>query len=190
MLHIVNMEEIQSILLRLPEIVEYHERRDTRFADKAKEWIVQLEQVLSDNKLTVVANVAGLRAILISAEQGILPAGIEISGQRSTRKMRAAVAADVVQKVSALVSDAMASDSKVSAEAFKLVRQLFALAVRKGIIPADPGGALHADWLKAVLKAISEDPELGQGAAQLTGLVGYYDALILLDRSSTTVAVS
>ncbi|MCL5267157.1 MAG: hypothetical protein M1469_03520 [Bacteroidetes bacterium] len=190
MLHIVNMEEIQNLLLRVPEIVEYYERRDIRFAEKTKDWLVQVERVLADNKLAVLANVASLRGILISAERGSLPAGVEIAGQKTVRKIKSAVAADVIQKASSLVSDAIAGTSAATAEGDRLARQLFALAKRKNIIPLNAGCALHVDWLKAVLKAISDDTELGPGAAHLTGLVGFYDALILLDRASAAVAAT
>jgi hypothetical protein len=40
--------------------------------------------------------------------------------------------------------------------------------------------------LKAIWRAMTEDPDLGGGATHLEGLVGINDALVLLDRMLPT----
>jgi len=71
--HIVNLEEIQSIKLRIPELIQHFENRDTKFASLTKEWLIEAEKVLVNNSMAVAADVSVLRGVLISAERGVIP---------------------------------------------------------------------------------------------------------------------
>lgn len=181
MMHIANIEEIQGMLLRVPELVNCFERRDPGFAEWVKDWLVQAEQVLVNNRLAAAADVAVLRGMLISAERGILPSGIEFNGKKTARKIKDAAAMDALRMAEELVSSTIKIPAAQVYEGERVMRQLVALAQRKGLIPEESEGE-HAGILKAAWRAISHDPELGQAAAHLAGLVGAYDALILLDR--------
>jgi hypothetical protein len=60
---------------------------------------------------------------------------------------------------------------------------MVALAELKGIIRAIPKGSDNTTYLKKVWQALSTDPDIGAGAANLTGLIGPNDSLIVLDRA-------
>lgn len=190
MVHIVNLEEMENILLRVHQIVESYDRRDPRFLDLTKSWLVDVEKALTGSRLPVAADIAGLRAILISAERGAIPEWVNIAGARTGRKVKSAIAAEVLRKATVAINDALKGIVSTASEAEKLARQLLAAARRKNIVPPETDGLPHEDWLKAVYKAVLDDSELGAGTAHLAGLVGFYDALILLDRASSAVAVS
>lgn len=181
MMHIVNIEEIQSLLLRVPELVNCFERRDPNFARSVKDWIAQAEQVLVNNRLSAAGDVAVLRGMLISAERGVLPSGMAFNGRKTARKIKDAAAMDALRRAEELVSSAIKVPAAQVYEGERVMRQLVALAQIKGLIPEESEGE-HAGMLKAAWHAISHDPELGQAAAHLAGLVGSYDALVLLDR--------
>jgi len=181
-MHIVNIEEIQGMLLRVPELIDRLESHDPDFAVLVKDWLTGAEQVLISNRLAVASDVAVLRGVLISAERGVLPEGMVLTGRKTARKIKDATSADALRRASELVSDAIRGDAAQIAEGEKLTRQLVALAERKGILPDDPDAGGHSETLNAIWRAMSEDPDLGPATTHLAGLVGAYDALVLLDR--------
>ncbi len=182
MLHIVNLEEIQSLLLRVPKLIGDLERRDPNFLGAVKEWLTQMEQVLLNNRLPVAAEVAVLRGVLIGAERGVMPPGMVFRGRPTARKIKDASAADVLRKAEELVANAIRGDAAQFAEGERLARQLVTVAQRKGLVPAASRADRHAEMLNAIWRALIADPDLGPATTHLAGLVGTYDALILLDR--------
>ncbi|MDG6223032.1 MAG: hypothetical protein IAX21_01560 [Candidatus Bathyarchaeota archaeon] len=183
MLRIVNLEEIQNQLLQIPVIVELGERGDFGFVSSVKRWLIQMEQILKNNKLCVSANVAGLRAMVISAELGTIPVGINFKGRVTKRKVREAVASQSITSAVDIVSDRIGKDIERIEDAERITRQLISIAKRKGLIAELPRGNNFSDALKSIWKSMSADPVLVQGLTSVEGLVGPHDALILLDRA-------
>ena len=188
MLHIMNLEEIQGMLLRVPELIDSLEKRDPSFVSSVKEWLTQAEQVLISNRLAVAAEVAVLRGVLVSAERGVIPPGMAFSTRTTMRKIKDASAADVLRKAEELIFRAISADAVRFAEGEKLTQQIVAVAQRKGLIPVTPSVDKHTEMLKTIWQAMIMDPDLGAVTTHLAGLVGAYDVLILLDRMLPTPA--
>ena len=182
MLHMMNLEEVQGELLRVPGLIHELEGRDPSFVGSVKAWLTQAEQVLISNGLAVAAEVAVLRGVLISAERGVIPAGMAFSTRTTMRKIKDASAADVLRKAEELISRAIGADAVRFAEGEKLTQQIVAVAQRKGLIPITPCVDKHTEMLKAIWQAMIMDPDLGAATTHLVGLVGAHDVLILLDR--------
>jgi hypothetical protein len=185
MLRIVNLEEMQGMLLRVPGLVDLQERRDADFVQDVKEWLTKLEKVLENNRLPAAGNVAALRAMLISAEQGVIPAGIEFHGRATGRKIREAAAAYVLQHAGDIVSGVIRKDCDRVADAERMIRQLVSLAKAKGLIRELPSGENFTDILKAIWRTLSADPDISPGTINVEGLIGPHDALVILDRTLT-----
>ena len=183
MLRIVNLEEIQGMLLRIPGLVDLQDRRDPDFVQDVKQWLSKLEEVLDNNRIPVAGNVAALRALLISAERGVIPAGVEFHGRSTRRKIQEAAAAYVLRQTGDLVSSVIQKDHERVAEAERLTRQLVVLAKAKGLIQELSSGDNFTDMVKAIWRTLSADPELSPGTANVEGLIGPHDALITLDRT-------
>ncbi len=188
MLRIVNLEEIEGMLLRIRSLVDLQDQRDPDFVESVKEWLSALEKVLDNNRLAVAGNVSALRAMLLSAEQGVIPAGVVFHGRATRRKIREAAAAYVLRQSGDLVSSIIERDHGQVAEAERLTRKMVALAKSRGLIRDLPSGNLFSDMLKAIWRTLSADPELSPGTVNVEGLVGPYDALIVLDRILTSDA--
>jgi hypothetical protein len=186
MLRIVNLEEIEGILLRVPDLVDHLDRRDPAIVSEVKQWMQALEAVLEYNRMAVVGSVSALRGMLTAAERGFVPAGVDFRGRPSPRKIREAIAADLIHRVDALVAEAIRADATRIEEARGVMRQLVALAHYKGLIPQQPADGDHVGYLNAVWRAMTSDSDVGPGTAHLTGLVGPHDAHILLDRTLTS----
>lgn len=182
MLHIMNLEEIQDLLLRVPGLIRFLERRDPNFVSAVKGWLMETEQVLTSNRLAVAADVAVVRGVLISAERGVIPTGMIFSGRPTARKVKDASAAEVLRKAEELISNAIRDDVARLAEGERLTRQIVAVAQRKGLIPAVPNIHGHTEMLNAVWHAMAADQDLSLATTHLAGLIGAQDALILLDR--------
>lgn len=185
MLRIVNLEEIHDLLLRLPALVDELEQKAPHAMGSVREWLVSLERVLESNRLPLAGNIAVLRGSLDSALMGVIPAGIEFHGRASSRKIREAAAAEMLKRASDLVTAALQGDGSRVDEAERVARQLIAVARLKGLIPENRPEGDSIENVKAVWRAMQADPEIGQGAAHLVGLVGPHDALIVLDRGIT-----
>ena len=181
-MHIVNLEEIQSIKLRIPELIQHFENRDTKFASLTKEWLIEAEKVLVNNSMAVAADVSVLRGVLISAERGVIPSGIMFSGKTTARKIKDATSVDVLQKADRIISAAIEASVTQITEGERLTRQVVALAIRKGMVQKENLHG-HDEMLREIWRKMSLDPELQPVTTHIIGLVGAYDALILLDRS-------
>jgi hypothetical protein len=183
MLRIVNLEEIQGLLLRIPGLVDMMDQRDPDFVADVKQWLTTLEKALDSNRMPAAGNVAALRGLFISSEDGVIPSGIDFHGRPTKRKIRNATAALVLRGTGDLVSSVIQKDQERVSEAERLGRQLVALARAKQLIRQQPSGEDWKEMLKAIWRAMSDDPELSPGTTNLEGLVGPHDALIVLDRT-------
>jgi len=188
MLHLANLEEIQRLLLLVPGLIRALDSHDPDFAEAVKEWLGQVEQALTNNRMAIAADVAVLRGVLISAERGVIPAGLVFNGRTTVRKIKDACAADVLRKAEEIISAAVKGDVARFAEGERLTQQIVAVAQRKGLIPAASNVDRHTEMLNAIWHAMIVDPDLGSATTHLTGLVGMPDTLILLDRMLRTSA--
>lgn len=185
MLRIVNLEELHAQLRAIPRLVDALERKEAGAVDGVRRWLAEVERALESNRMPLAGRIAGLRATLDSAANGVIPAGVGFRGQPSRRKVREATAREMLKRAADLVSAGIQDDGTRVAEAERVTRQLIAVALFKGLIPERPGTGAHMQRVQAVWAAMRADPQIEQGAVHLLGLVGPYDALILLDRGMT-----
>lgn len=185
MLHIVNLEEIQNLLLRVPKLVDRLENRDPNFVQEVRHWLTVLEQVLVNNRMPLGGNIAALRGTLDATERGVIPAGIVFHGRPTARKIKEVTAADVVRRAGELVSNSVQDDVSRMAEAERLGHQIVALAKSIGLITSGINASDTTQQLTAIWNAVSTDPNIAPGAVRLESLVGPNDALVVLDRAIT-----
>jgi len=183
MLRIFNFEEIQLYLNKIPELVDLLDKKDPFFADQIKKWIKGLEEILSNNHLYISGRIGALRAILISAEQGVIPEEIHFVGQPTKKKVLNATASYLINKAGTIVSEYLQSNQNRIDEAERHAQQLITYALSKGSINEFRGVELNTQLLKNIWQALRTDPELLQGVINIESLVGPIDALIILDRT-------
>lgn len=182
MLRIVNIEEVQNMLSSISGLVDLQQRRDYSFDEKVKVWLAKLEKILESNRIMQAGEVATLRGVVLSAENGIIPPGIEIHGRSSKRKIAEAAVTFALRQASSLVSDLLQKEVGRVSDAERMTRQLVAMAKAKGLINQIPNGNNHTEVLKFIWRTLSGDPEIAPGTTNVEGLVGPHDALIVLDR--------
>jgi len=182
MLRIVNIEEIQNMLGGISGLVDMQQGLDPNFNEKVKLWLAKLEKILESNRIIQVGEVAALRGLILSAENGIIPPGIEIHGRSNKRRIVEAAVTLSLRQSSSLVSDFLQREVDRVSDAERMMRQLLMLAKAKGLIQQIPNGSDHTEVLKYIWHTLSDDPEIAPGTINVEGLVGPHDALIILDR--------
>jgi hypothetical protein len=185
MLRIVNLEEFHRLLLRVPSLVDVLDERRSDAPGAVRAWLLEVEGVLENNRMPLVGSIAGLRARLDSASRGAVPKGVVVTGSVTTRKVRNAVAAEVLQEAADTLAAEIAADDARIDEANRIARQLAIAAQLKGMVNGPPPAADHADALQAIWRSLLSEPEIGAGAVHLLSLVGPNDAVIVLDRAIT-----
>jgi len=188
MLRIVNLEEINGILLRVPGLVDLQQSRGPGFAREVKAWLESLEGTLKNNSMPVVSNVAAFRGMVVSAERGVIPQGVSFYGRPTLRKIKDTAATAALRAAVELISNTIQPDMSKVTEAERRGRQIIALAKAKGFSLLLPNGPDRADALKTLWRTLATDPDIGPGTINVEGLVGPNDALIVLDRAIATDA--
>jgi hypothetical protein len=169
------LDELDALRLRVTSLVDTYDSGDPAFADEVKKWLTVVEQTFAVRRVPSAGGIAALRATLIAAANGAVPEGVTFAGRTTPRKVRDAVSAGVLRKAEDLIADAARNPAAQFAEAERLIRQMTAVARRKGIF--DSPESPPALWSK-----LEEDAELAAVAVHVVGLVGAGDAQILLDR--------
>ncbi len=182
MLKILNFEEILALMNEISGLVDLHDKKDTFFSTKAKEWLRKLEKTLENNKLAISGNIGALRSLLISAEQGAIPAPIQLTSAPSRKKITNATASYAIQKASETVSSFLTKDYERFSEAERQTNQLVTYMEAKGLLHGFNYQNMNTETLKNIWQIIRSDAELAPGAVSIESLVGLYDALIILNR--------
>ncbi len=183
MLRLLNVEEISGLMLKVPELVDAHQRKDPLFSDKAAAWLSSVEVALTSNRLGEAARVAGLRGMIISARQGTIPGTATGPVGQSRRKATAGVAADALRQASDLLAGILQPDQKRLTDCATLMRQVIAVArYHKIIVQKDPAMSL-SDHLQLTWRLMLASPQTAAGCVQIQGLASAQEILILLDRA-------
>ena len=185
MLRIVDFEEIQDLLNHVHALVNRLEQNDPEFVPEVKRWLHNLEKVLKRCRMPVVSTVASLRGVLISTEQGFIPAWIKYSGRPTRRKIRNAVAVDILRRVDAVLSNDIQQYGARIAEAEIISREMATRAYAKGLLGSGSFNSDLAANQQAAWDAISTDPDIAPYALKLLNFVGPQDALTVVNRAVT-----
>ena len=183
MLRIMQVEEIAGLLLLLPNLVEQQQRRSTDFAPQARAWLNSLEEVFAASRLYQTGSIAMLRSGLIAAEQGQVPTGLQFRGRPTRSRVLNAAASEALQRAVNVASTLIAENQPRLAEAERVAHQIVTAAVSRGLTTGRAEGVSNTEYLRMLWRKLMTSPDLENGVVHLEGLVGPYDALILIDRA-------
>ncbi len=181
MLHLLNLEEIEALLLKVPALVRRFEDRDPDFIVAVNAWLRAAEEILSNNRLALASEIAVYRGALLAAERGF-PGGTASTSRSGARQAKQARAAGLLQQATDAVSAAIQPRRAQMDEAERVMLQAVAIGVRLGLIPAESGRE-HTAYLQSVLQAMLSRAELASLLVHVTGLLGSSDTLVILDRA-------
>lgn len=186
-LHLVQVEEIQALLRLVPSLVDQLEQRRSEFVDNVHGWLKQVEQVLEQNRLPLVSQIASHRAMLIQATRGLHGKEVVFTGKPTQRKILDATASLVLQRCNHLLHDLIAERLASHQEAERLARQILVVAKAKGILQSCTQAAGQQAFLQCLQDQVSADRDLINLYNHFVAMVGKYDALIFFDRMLSDV---
>jgi hypothetical protein len=176
------VENLNSLLLDVPRLVDLYEGRQSTFVSETKQWLHYVERVLGAARVSGVAEVAAQRSTIIAAEHGVSPKDLVLPERSSRRRMREAVTMQSLREAQAVVSDAISEPEKAFAQGERVLRSLLALANRKGLLNDGLQPPFAEEKLKGLWALLVADPDIGESAGQVVAMTGYRDALLLTQR--------
>lgn len=183
MLRIMHIEEIAGRLLLLPDLIQQQERRSADFARNVGQWLKSLETIFAANRLHEAGIIAVLRSGLVAVEQGQVAAGLEFRGRPSRSRILNAAAAQALQRAADVASNMIAQNQARVAEGERVARQVVAVSMSRGLIPAREEKVNNTEYLRTLRRNLAAHADIEGAAVHLDGLVGPHDALILIDRA-------
>jgi hypothetical protein len=184
-LHLLNLEQIEALLLEVPVLVSQLENHDPDFVPALKAWLAKVEDALTNNRMPAASAVAVCRAELIAVERGEVDDPLS-KGRMNSRKHREARATHLLRRAADIVNETIRSRRSQIDEASRWMMQLVAAADLMGLIPPDTGTNRTA-YLQGILQVVSARTELTSLVVHVMGLLGQADCLIVLDRSIADV---
>jgi hypothetical protein len=182
-LRIVNLEEIEGLLLALPNLVKVQETGGGDFPERVATWLEQLEKVLAANRLVQAASIAALRSAAAAAATGSIPVGLQMRGAQTHRRFVFMVASHLLQRACDIASAVVAENKPRLAEGERVAHQLVAVACSRDLLIPRQAGADNTQYLRSLRRGLAASQDLENAVVHLEGLVGAHDALILLDRA-------
>lgn len=181
------LDEVGALLGRVPDLVSLLETGAPEFAAATTDWLKEGEGVLSRYQRPQVAQLAGLRAQLLSATAGVYDVkAFRLPEERTRRKQQRAVVAlllDQGQRILGGIHDSWVARRD---EAATYMRQMVMLALQKGTFyPSWNSTAQRSEALARVWQSFLADPAMLAASRHVLSLVHYADALRLLDEIAT-----
>lgn len=183
MLRLLQFEEIEGLFAQSGRLVTLQELRSTDFVPETVSWLKDLERAFEANSLVESALIAGLRSGVDAAAAGAYPPGLTGRGFPSRAKVAALLAGQAIGRAAEIGSGLIAANRPRFLEA-EVVAQRLAAGLRSlDLVPLRDLATSHGDWLRATRAVLATRADLEPATVHLEGLVGPYDALMILDRA-------
>ncbi len=180
MLRIAQLEEIEQLLREASMLIEAQRADQVGFPDLTESWVRRLEIILGNNRLSTSGRLAGLRGLLLAAGDGTNSINVSFSGKVTRRKIRRAVAADVINKAINVVDSAIYADRVRINEAATIALRLVSQANHEQLVNTKTG---DFEYSKYLYRTMSERASMSEGISVLEGLLGKVDSIIAIDRA-------
>ena len=183
MLRVLNIEEIEGLLILVPELAREQETSSDTFPKSVASWLTRLETVLAANRLYQAGTVAALRSAAAAATIGSIPEGMQVRGTPTRRKLDVMVASHVLQRACKIASDVLTDNRPRLADAEKVAHQIVAAARSRNLLVPKVSGFDNTQYLRQLVRGFVAQPDLENAMSHLESLVGPSDKLVFLDRA-------
>ena len=183
MLRLIQIEEIQSLMLRVSSLVEQQKQRSPDFATGTASWLELLEGSLAANRLYQAGRIAAMRSSLLAAEHGQIPVDISLRSRPTRTRVVNAVAARVLREASEVTGSLLGEHQNRLSEGERIAQQVIAVAAARRILPRREPRVDNSRFLQDLRRTLARGDDLEVAVIHLEGVVGVQDALILLDRA-------
>jgi hypothetical protein len=176
------LDQLYGLLAQGSKIVTLYEQKDASFIPSLTAWLVESETVLEKNRRPQVAEIAGIRAQLLSASHAVYDKRLfVIPSTEDTRKSFHASAAILFGNAQNVLSSVYAAFAARKEEAEKFVRQMLLISLQKNsFYPIWNSDLGISERLSNLWQSFAADKDLVQGTRQVLSSVHYVDALRIL----------
>jgi hypothetical protein len=176
------LDQLYGLLAQGSKIVTLYEQKDASFIPSLTAWLVESETVLERNRRPQVAEIAGIRAQLLSASHAVYDKRLFlIPSTEGTRKSFHASAAILFGNAQNVLSAVYAAFAARKEEAEKFVRQMLLISLQKNsFYPIWNSDLGISEKLSGLWQSFAADKDLVQGTRQVLSSVHYVDALRIL----------
>lgn len=180
MLHLAQLQEINARLIGVSRIVDLQESRSVSFIEEVLKWLRVIEKDLEKAQLQVVSRITALRSKLLATMHRC-----EAKDGVSRRKQLELVASNALQDAQAIVQDAIAPKLAKLEEAREIASRVVSVAFTKGYFDQFPKNADHMTKLHQLQSVLKQDPDTMSAITHLTGIVGMFDTIVILDQATS-----
>lgn len=181
------LDQLYELLAQVPHFVTLYEQKDISFISAFKLWLEKSESVLEKNRRPQVGEIAGIRAQLLSASNGVYDKNsFYIPSSGGSRKIFHASAAILLNNAQNILKNLFNAYSTYKEEAEKYMRQIILISLQKdSFYPIWSSGLGLSEKLNRLWQSFVADKDLVQGTRQILSSVNYVDALRIMDEIIT-----
>lgn len=182
MLRLPNIEEIHRKLMQIPQLIDRYAAGDESFIQNTLSWFCEVEKILLANRLTIAAELATMRASIISAHRAPASSSTLHLRRREKRRGADATAATTLRSAVELITRRIDQDLALIGNAEKATYELVILARQLKLIPDDFEPKQAYSHLRPLWDQLAANEQTAKHTTYIRSVVGPGDALILLDR--------
>ena len=184
-------DDLQVLFEQVSVLINRYEAHDPGFVDSVKRWFRDVEAILKKYEVPQISELAGMRGMIIAAEDGVRdPAFIVDPGVRSS-KIPAAVAAISLKRAQDILHMVMEPYNRTLDEAQKIMRKVLVISGQSGLlIPFyNPDGSLKVP-VADLWRYLVEVANIGDGLMRVLSLISFEDAVCLMAECLDTIPLN
>lgn len=166
------VSQLKEKLQEFPKIVSFLEKKDPFFIEKIISWLKAVEEILSNNNISEVSEIAGFRSKIIAGK---------FSDERgfNTKKNQIKIAANLLYDAQNCVINVLLPHEGKMNECRDITKQILALtAQKKGIHYAKEVD--FNDFVQKIWRYILSDTDLKIGGIKLKSMLSEMDIIMLI----------
>jgi hypothetical protein len=181
------LDQINDLLRQSSRLINLYEQKDISYIPSLTSWLEETETVLKNNQRPQVSEIAGIRAQLLSASNGVYEKNIfHIPSSGSNRKVFHAIAAILFNNAQNILNNQFSIFYTHKEEAEKYARQIILISLQKdSFYPIWKSSLGLSERLNMLWQSFVADKDIVQGTRQILSSVNLADALRIMDEIIT-----
>jgi hypothetical protein len=181
------LDQLYSLLGQGPHLVSLYEQKDISFYSSLILWLAESESLLEKFHRPQVSEIAGIRAQLLSASNGVYEKNVfQLPAIGGARKIFHATAAILFNQAQNILNNLFSTFIAYREEAEKYMRQIIMISLQKDTFyPIWNSSFGISERLNMLWQSFSNDKDLVQGTRQILSTVHFADALRIMDEIIT-----